>query len=632
MARQSILLPARIAEGLGANAKVKTRLSVLQAAAHHARNPQTAPVALTQECQDTGLDAAAMERLVNGASLLDGKVTAPGLDNLLSAVWDDVGTMANAVKAGDSGAGIAALETLAKLKAISPAAPDTLELSQVAQLTAIRNEPGGTLHRLVMNLHKALNRLSAEHAEEEVGGARAYGLLAEDRPAITAFMSGLDLTRKLKFNHPGLATTATRTGVRLTIENDIGETTAHVIVIAIEGNQVTVTYTDVHRARAKFFINQFRSFPVQWTDLDRTPAAGSGDEDTFYLVTGRYSADGAKSRDNFLAALGASLVFLIDWNKARKIFRNWVPSGDAANILDWAARHQFGHRAFIELGGADLVASSVHHATPARIGFGDRLDRVLGRAAAVDFLKGVLRSSAEALLQGGSVRLVRDQIEADLVRRLQRLDGMLFTIIMRQAGLAREIASDVARFIADEQAGRVSDRAALAARARRIEEKADRIAIEARGEIARFGADPLMERLVNEVEQAIDELEQAAFIASLTPDALAPDLLQSLSQLCAAAIAAVESTAMGAAAAAAVPDGQSIDLDDALLAIERLIKAEHDGDGAERAITATVLRGDFPLTQALAAIELARALERATDRLAAFGHQLRQHVLADLSE
>jgi hypothetical protein len=33
----------------------------------------------------------------------------------------------------------------------------------------------------------------------------------------------------------------------------------------------------------------------------------------------------------------------------------------------------------------------------------------------------------------------------------------------------------------------------------------------------------------------------------------------------------------------------------------------------------------------LAALELARAIERATDRLAGLGHLLRQYVIADLS-
>ena len=63
----------------------------------------------------------------------------------------------------------------------------------------------------------------------------------------------------------------------------------------------------------------------------------------------------------------------------------------------------------------------------------------------------------------------------------------------------------------------------------------------------------------------------------------------------------------------------------------RLIEAEHRGDATERAVTAKVLTGAFDLKTALSALDLARALERATDRLAAFGHILREHVLADLS-
>jgi len=55
------------------------------------------------------------------------------------------------------------------------------------------------------------------------------------------------------------------------------------------------------------------------------------------------------------------------------------------------------------------------------------------------------------------------------------------------------------------------------------------------------------------------------------------------------------------------------------------------GDAAERAVTARVLRGELDLANSLCAIELAHALERATDRLASFGHFLREHTLADLA-
>jgi ethanolamine ammonia-lyase large subunit len=114
----------------------------------------------------------------------------------VAAIWDDVAAMANAVKAGDAETGIAAVETIEKLRGVPPAAPDTIELAQIAQMTVVRDEPDETLHRLVMDLHKALNRLSAQHAEEVVDGAPTYGLRPEDRPAVIAFMRSVESTRK----------------------------------------------------------------------------------------------------------------------------------------------------------------------------------------------------------------------------------------------------------------------------------------------------------------------------------------------------------------------------------------------------------------------------------------------------
>jgi uncharacterized protein Yka (UPF0111/DUF47 family) len=301
------------------------------------------------------------------------------------------------------------------------------------------------------------------------------------------------------------------------------------------------------------------------------------------------------------------------------------------HVLDWAARNRVGHRAFLEMGGAEFVASAVHHATPTRIGFGERLDAVLGRDAAVDFLKTVLRVCAEALLEGSSIRLARDRIEAELVRHLQRVDAMLLTIVIRQVGLARDIAAGIAHFITEQQAQRPFDPAALAIQARRIEEKADRIASEARNEIARLDAGRAIEGLVNRVEEAIDELEQAAFVVSLVPSAIPPGLLEPLAELCTAAVSGAEAAAVGIAAAADVPEGHRADSEDALAAAGRIIEAEHDADAAERTVTAIVLRGEFDLKTALSVLDLARTLERATDRLAGFGHLLREHVLADLA-
>jgi hypothetical protein len=44
-----------------------------------------------------------------------------------------------------------------------------------------------------------------------------------------------------------------------------------------------------------------------------------------------------------------------------------------------------------------------------------------------------------------------------------------------------------------------------------------------------------------------------------------------------------------------------------------------------------VFAGGFDVATSLSVIELARAIERATDRLAGFGHLLRRHIMTDLS-
>jgi hypothetical protein len=324
-------------------------------------------------------------------------------------------------------------------------------------------------------------------------------------------------------------------------------------------------------------------------------------------------------------------VFLIDWNKARKVLQAWITKADAIRVLDWAAHNRFGHRGFLELGGSELVASAAHHAAPSRIGFGERLDNVLGREGAVEFLKTVLRVSAEALLEGSSVKLARDRIEADLVRHLESVDATLLASVARQAGLARDIAAAIVQHVTDLQTHRPSDPAVLAMQARRIEEKADRIALEAHGEIARFGAGSAVGNLVNRMEEAIDELEQAAFVASLLSRETAPDVLQELAVLSGVAVSGAEAAASGVAAATAVPEGHRVDSEDALAAVGRLFEAEHKGDAAERGITAIALCGEFDLKTTLCVLELSRALERAIDQLAGFGHLLHEHVLAELS-
>ncbi|WP_375161551.1 hypothetical protein [Bradyrhizobium sp. RDT46] len=627
-----ILLPALVAEGLAANDRIKVRMSALQAAARHAQEPGRPASDLGVESQAAGIAPAAIAALIGGARPIgQGRLAAPDLAQLMQAIAEDAATMIRAVAAGAANEGEKArarLDTIRAAGLLDPA--DEIAMSHIVRLTGV-DAGGDSLHRLVMDLHKQLNRLATSCAEEALDGAHVFGLHSEDRPAVAAFMKGLNATRGLKFNHPGLDTMATRASGRLLIQNDIGTTDAHVVVIAVKKNAVTVTYTDVHLARAKFFISLFDAFAASWSGLDRHTAAGLGEDNSFYLVTGQYQGDHAADRNEFLAALGAALVFLIDWNKARKLLRTWVAKEDAARILEWAARQRIGHRGFLELGGNELLGSAVRNAAPTRIGFGERLDQALGRTAAIDFLKASLRASTEALLAGRSVRTVRDQIEADLMRHLDRVDGALLAAVLRQIGLAHDLVAAISRHIAALRAAQPADGRLLTQRCGMIEQKADRIAIESRNEVDRLNARPLIGQLIDRAEEAIDELEQAAFIASLMPEKTEPSLLASLAELCAVAEIATEVAASGIAAAIDVPEGRRAESEDALSAVTRLIDAEHAADRRERATTALVFGGGCDVATSLSVIELARAVERATDRFAAFGHLLRRHIMIDLA-
>jgi uncharacterized protein Yka (UPF0111/DUF47 family) len=633
LGQADILLPSLVAAGLAANDRIKVRLSALQQAAQHARQPDHAVANLVAESRAVGMVPAAVATLIGGSRMVgDDRITAPNLADMMREVADDAAIMVRAVAAGDQGEGEKAQTRLASIRAagLLQEAND-IELGRVARLTSVSQDHEDSLHRLVMDMHKTLNRLAASCSEEIVSGAHVFGLQVGDREPVESFMKGVNETRILKFNHPGLDTTATRSGGRLLVQNDVGETDAHVVITAVKDNSVTVTYTDVHLPRAKFFISLFDKFPAKWSALDRHAASGLGEDGAFFLVTGQYDAASANERDAFLTSVGTSLVFLIDWNKARKLLRSWVAKDDAARILDWAARHRVGHRAFLQLGGNELLAAAVRNAAPTRIGFGERLDQALGRDAAIDFLKAALRISTEALLAGQSARTARDRIEADLVRHLERVDNALLSIVMRQMGLAHDVSAAIAGHLATLQSGRRADGKQLAARAGLIEQKADRIAIEARKEASRLNARPIIGQLIDRTEEAIDELEQAAFIASLAPEALDPPLITGLAQLCAVAVGAIETAASGLGAAADVPEGRNVDSEDALSAVVRLIDAEHAADVQERTITALVFAGKYDVATSLSVLELARAIERATDRLAGFGHLLRRHIMTDLA-
>ena len=627
--QSAVLLPGRVLDALRANDRAKVRRSVLQALVRAAASPGRQHGALDEEIARNNLEGAGLAQILASVrSLSATTLSAPGISRMISDLVGDVEQMLKPVM-------IAAVSEADHLAARLEAQRASLVLSAdvlpVALVGAITSATGplDSLHRLVMDLHKILNHLAAELAPETVDGAKVFGIEAEDRPRIARFMAGLEATRRLKFDHPGLETTAARAGGRLVIQNDIGTTDAHVLVINVTQESIAVTYTDVHRSRARFFVGLFDGFAAHWSGLD-DGEAGTLSGEAFVLVTGQLIGADEPARLEFLEAIGAALVFLIDWNKARKVLRQFVDKDEAFGLLDWAARQRHGHRGFLEFGGADLVNGSVRRIAAGRLDYGVRLEDGLGRAGARSFLHCVLRLCAEGLLAGRAERLVRDNIDAELARHIEGAEAELLQGVVCQAGLARDIAAGLESSIAAILRGETTQAGPCADHAKRIEEKADALALALRADAQRFKAHDRVLALINIMEDCIDDLEEAAFLLSLMPaglDMAALDLLHGLATL---AITGTQHVARAADAVAMVPAGAQIDADDALEAIAGLVDVEHEANRCERLVLGAAMQACQPAFS-FGMVEFARKVEQATDRLAWAGHHLRAHVLRELA-
>jgi uncharacterized protein Yka (UPF0111/DUF47 family) len=611
--------PAAVNAALAANDRVKYAFTLLQMAAAHADQPDQPPPSLKRERLACGIDDPSLDTITAAARRAGpGQYQMPGITRLFSRIADDMRVLAAPVSGADT-----RLEPL--LAALPVAADDLLDATALAAITT-PSPPAGSdsLHRLVMDLHKALNALQASLAEETIDGATAYGLDPADRPLVAAFMAGLNRTAGLKFDHPGLATTATRSGPRLVIQNDIGTTDAHVIVVHVEDTTVCVTYTDIHPERLHFFQEMLAARHPAW----ETSQAGQLGEASFHLATGRLIApDIAGCADN-LRFLASRLVFLIDWNRARRQLRAFLPRAPRVALLTWAAEQEIGHRGFLALGGARLVNQAIEAAAGSAIHFGDRLSDVLGVAETEAFLRFVLRAATDCLLTHGSPSLLRDRIRAELSRHFSNEERRLLRLAADHAGLVFELAC----LLRDACAGMDGRPEKRAGRANRFEHDADRVVADVREAVRKRPDFQAFNPLMHAADDAADELEEATFLLTLLDDAaLEPSVREALQALAAVLVEAAQEWVKALLDAAHAEDRSAAeDADDFLVAIDRVLALEHTADDAERALTAAAVRHASDFRQLHLCSALGGRLEAGADALKRAALILRDRVLGEV--
>jgi uncharacterized protein Yka (UPF0111/DUF47 family) len=635
LGERKLALPRMVNEALCANDRVKYLFTLVQAARHQADDPMGAPPKLRNERLQAGIDDPTLDDVPGEAQRLDAATyRVPALPRIMDSVRHDIGVMLQAIQAGEDELPAeqrASLEQRAAVLMPGQLQPqgELVRGSDIDALTRAQRDEGDSAHLLVMDMHKALNRLQRAVAGETLDGAAVYELEPRDRIVVQAFMKGLRRTAPLKFDHPGLGTTATRSGSRLVIQNDIGTTDAHVLVVHVDALTCALTYTDVHLQRLLFFQSLFARYGVHWEDTrsvrDRTMEDG-----LYHLALGRYEARDESDLLDYVSFLGSRIVFLIDWNKARKRLRSLVRKRTSLRLLRWAADEDVGHVAFLRLGGDRVVFEALDFAARGELHLGQSLEDLLGTARASKFLQFVLRTASEAARAGRPDSLVIDEIRAELLSHVRGSGLGLLDLVTEHAALVVEISTAVRDALQGlRDSGGPTDAVQLASRAKAWESDADRLLNQARATSAASEDARFLKGFVAQADDVADDLEEAAFFATLLdpgPD-LAPilealielgNLLTTGSQELVKALATMR---------AGTPGSLREDTVDFLEAIHRIASVEHDADTSRRRVAAMLARSGIEARQIYVASECAARLERASDVLLSVAFSLRDHVL-----
>ncbi len=626
------LSPAQLNAALAANDRVKFYFSLLQMALSQAAHPEQPAPSLRRERIACGLNDATLDTAIAAARREGDACRLPGAEAILRRIAADMRIMAKPVLAADAGAAGFAGRLEACLACLPKGDGDLLEPVAIDAMTRPGSASADSLHQLVIDLHKRLNLLQADLAEEVLDGASVYAVTPADRLRIKAFMAGLNRTAGLKFNHPGLATTATRADGRLMIQNDIGTTDAHVIVIHVEDLAVTITHTDVHLERLQFFKGMLDVFPVAWEPVRTMQTDALAGGAPFHLASGRFVAEKEADCLRFLEHLGSRLVFLIDWNRARKQLRGFLKGPQRIEVLRWAAQAEVGHRGFLELGGAHLVNQAIEAASVSGIHFGDRLCDLLGEAETVAFFQFVLRTASEGMRARQSHSLIRDRVRAQLQQHFSSLQTQLLRLAADHAALVFDLAS-LAR---DGLSGTGESAERRARRGKRLEHDADLLVIEVR-EMVRLRPDHAVFRRVLEVaDDAADGLEDAVFLLGMLADvepskAKADAIAAQLQALGDTLVEAAQDwvRAVGHAGHIEDPGGQE-DAEGFLTAVDAIGVSEQRADELERALTAALVNDARDFRQLHVAAAIGVALEAASDALKLASLVLRDHVLGEV--
>jgi hypothetical protein len=627
LGEEELLLPEFVNFALTANDKIKYYLTLLQTAREKAEHPQMKFSSLTTERENVGEENSKFDRVVSEAFKKEQDTYfVLFAEEILSRVWGCMDEMLKPLLATGRVEGKEFEARLEELKSpsveieagISARESGILRGDFIRALTSGDRGKDDSLHILFMDIHRILNKMQEELAVENLDGAKIYLVPEEDRELIIAFMAGVNRTFPLKFDHPGLGTTATRISDKLVIQNDIGETEAHVLVIHVMGLEVSVTYTDVHLRRLLFFQSLFEGTGISWEDTVSRVAGKKFEDDLYHLSVGRFRAKDREELKNFLAILGSRIVFLIDWNRARKSLQNFVPNVDCIKILRWAAENECGHRAFLILGGEHLIFGALELVSRVPLPYGEPLYQIIGRERATEYFQWVLRRASKGLLGGDPLLLIQDEIRAELLRYFHSAEEDLMEICSEHASLIVETAGAVNDSLFHINYKKDNNFVLRnSKRAKVWESQADEFVNRIRTISKRVENAEFFEKLIFHMDDIIDVLEDVVFFVSLIPPVdISREILESLEKM---AVIVLESSREFLKIVYAYQCSTRICTPDEIKAFfgstAQVISLEKTCDEAFRESNRVIFEESTDFKEAMLARDLARKIEDASNSL-----------------
>ena len=529
----NLLLPQLIQKGLAAGDKSRYYLNLLISAIEHADNSEIRKDSLAELRVGVGIRDEQYDTVIYESSVSpEGIYYIPKIDEIKKGLSRAINSMISPFRQ----------ETAYSNPEIFSRAESLLSAFCMDDNPLTRDDPRinllieGYADDNFLNLIRATEDLLIPLREamtpEDVYGSTTYLVEPEDIYLIRSFMIGLNRTESLRFEHPGLGTTAIRAGASLLILNEIGMTDYNFLILTITGVTISIQYFDPHISRISFFKNLMHPYPVFWREILSRNIRGNDQSRLLHTVSGEFSARSQEELLMCLSHISSHIVFLIEWNRARKALKPFLSGNDVLKVLQKAVKRNVGHRAFLIAGGERLINEVLDSYPQISMRYGDTLSDVLGPADAVEFCISVLEISNRYVSQNLPKIQLHEDIRTELVRQYTIASEDVHQLCTSYGEKVKKMFTHFTSLFSVLSDPDIANRNAIEVQIQECSADIDACFNRLQIKISGKNSDRTWPECIDQVHKAIEVLGDAGYLCTLIPHTgIDPEIARELAQM-----------------------------------------------------------------------------------------------------